>query len=45
LVAAFATPSVLGQQRAIQTVSSISAQDKASGAKQHLQLLNEFGGA
>lgn len=45
LVAAFATPSVLGQQRAIQTVSSISAQDKASGAKQHPQLLNELGGA
>ncbi|HKT78478.1 MAG TPA: M48 family metalloprotease [Sphingobium sp.] len=45
LAAALAAPSVIGQQRAIRTVSSISAQDKASGAKQHPQLLNEFGGA
>lgn len=42
---ALAAPAVIGQQRAIQTVSSISARDKASGAKQHPQLLNEFGGA
>lgn len=34
-----------GQQREIRTVSSISAQDKATGAKQHPQLLAEFGGA
>lgn len=40
-----AAPSVIGQQRAIRTVSSISAQDKASGAKQHPELLKEFGGA
>ncbi len=40
-----AAPSVLGQQRAIRTVSSISAQDKAAGAKQHPELLAEFGGA
>lgn len=45
LTAAFAAPAVLGQQRATPTISSISAQDKASGAKQHPQLLNEFGGA
>lgn len=45
LALAFAAPSVVGQQRAIRTVSSISAQDKASGAKQHPQLLEEFGGA
>lgn len=45
LTAALAAPSVIGQQRAIRTVSSISAQDKASGAKQHPQLLREFGGA
>ena len=38
-------PAVIGQQRAIRTVSSISAQDKASGAKQHPELLKEFGGA
>ena len=42
---AFAAPSVIGQQRAIRTMSSISPQEKASGAKQHPQLLNEFGGA
>ncbi|HJT39689.1 MAG TPA: M48 family metalloprotease [Sphingobium sp.] len=42
---ALAAPSVIGQQRAIRTVSSISPQEKASGAKQHPQLLNEFGGA
>ncbi|WP_022681250.1 M48 family metalloprotease [Sphingobium bisphenolivorans] len=40
-----AAPAVIGQQRAIRTVSSISAQDKQAGAKQHPQLLNEFGGA
>lgn len=45
LATALAAPSVIGQQRAIRTVSSISAQEKASGAKQHPQLLNEFGGA
>ena len=45
MAAALAAPAVLGQQRAIRTVSSISAQDKASGAKQDAQLLNEFGGA
>ena len=45
MTAAVAAPSVIGQQRAIRTVSSISAQDKAMGAKQHPQLLNEFGGA
>lgn len=38
-------PAVIGQQRAIRTVSSISAQDRASGAKQHPELLKEFGGA
>lgn len=38
-------PAVIGQQRAIRTVSSISSQDKASGAKQHPELLKEFGGA
>ncbi|EQB12547.1 peptidase M48, Ste24p [Sphingobium quisquiliarum P25] len=43
--AALVAPSVVGQQRAIRTVSSISPQDKAAGAKQHPQLLNEFGGA
>jgi predicted Zn-dependent protease len=37
-------PAVIGQQRAIRTVSSISQQDKASGAKQHPELLKEFGG-
>ena len=42
---ALAAPSVIGQQRAIRTVSSISPQEKASGAKQHPQLLSEFGGA
>ncbi|KEY97527.1 peptidase M48 Ste24p [Sphingomonas sp. BHC-A] len=40
-----AAPSVEGQQRAIRTVSSISPQEKEAGAKQHPQLLNEFGGA
>lgn len=45
LIAALAAPSVLGQQRNVRTVSSISAQDKAAGAKQHPQLLAEFGGA
>ena len=45
-LAAIATvPVVIGQQRAVRTVSSISAQDKASGAKQHPELLKEFGGA
>lgn len=38
-------PVVIGQQRAIRTVSNISAQDKTSGAKQHPELLKEFGGA
>ena len=45
MAAAFVAPAVMSQQRAIRTVSSISAQDKASGAKQHPQLLREFGGA
>ncbi len=45
LIVLAAAPSVQGQQRAIRTVSSISPQDKESGAKQHPQLLNEFGGA
>lgn len=45
VAAVLAAPSVLGQQQAIRTVTSISPQDKASGAKQHPQLLNEFGGA
>ena len=40
-----AAPSVIGQQRTIRTVTSISAQEKASGAKQHPELLKEFGGA
>lgn len=44
LVIAASAPAVIGQQRAIRTVSSISAQDKASGAKQHPELLKEFGG-
>lgn len=34
-----------GSSRDVQTVSSISAADKASGAKAHPQLLQEFGGA
>lgn len=41
----FALPAAVGQQRAISTASSISAQDKAAGAKAHPQLLQEFGGA
>ncbi|HKY79866.1 MAG TPA: M48 family metalloprotease [Sphingobium sp.] len=45
LVLALAAPSVIGQQRAIRTVTSISPQEKAAGAKQHPELLNEFGGA
>lgn len=44
LAIAASAPAVIGQQRAIRTVSSISAQDKASGAKQHPELLKEFGG-
>ena len=40
-----AAPSVIGQQRAIRTVSSINPQEKEAGAKQHPQLLEEFGGA
>tara|TARA_R110000868_G_scaffold371739_3_gene635467 strand:- start:8425 stop:9918 length:1494 start_codon:yes stop_codon:yes gene_type:complete len=44
LVVAASAPAVIGQQRAIRTVSSISAQDKSSGAKQHPELLKEFGG-
>jgi predicted Zn-dependent protease len=39
-----AAPAVIGKQDAIRTVSSISAQDKASGSKQHPELLKEFGG-
>ncbi len=35
----------IGQQRQIRTVSSISAADKASGAKAHPQLVKEYGGA
>ncbi|MCP1470629.1 putative Zn-dependent protease [Sphingobium sp. OAS761] len=42
---ALVAPGVIGQQRAIRTVSSISAADKTSGAKQHPELLKEFGGA
>ncbi|WP_375196897.1 M48 family metalloprotease [Sphingobium sp.] len=45
LIALAAAPSVSGQQRAIRTVASISPQEKQAGAKQHPQLLNEFGGA
>ncbi|MFZ2998227.1 M48 family metalloprotease [Sphingobium sp.] len=45
LVVALAAPAVIGQQRAIRTVSSISAQDKTTGAKQHPELVKEFGGA
>ncbi|MBZ9647176.1 M48 family metalloprotease [Sphingobium sp. 3R8] len=45
LAVAVSAPAVIGQQRAIRTVSSISAQDKATGAKQHPELLKEFGGA
>ncbi|KEQ55300.1 putative Zn-dependent protease [Sphingobium chlorophenolicum] len=45
LMALAAAPSALSQQRAIRTVSSISPQEKEAGAKQHPQLLNEFGGA
>lgn len=45
LVLLAAAPAVIGQQRAIRTVSSISAQEKQAGAKQHPQLLSEFGGA
>ncbi|MBH1998389.1 MAG: M48 family metalloprotease [Sphingomonadaceae bacterium] len=45
MAALLVAPVVTGQQRAIRTVSSISAQDKASGAKQHPELLKEFGGA
>lgn len=43
LVLAVAAPAVIGKQ--VQTATSISAQDKASGAKQHPELLKEFGGA
>lgn len=45
LAALLVVPSAVGQQRQIDTVSAISAQDKATGAKQHPQLLQEFGGA
>ncbi|WP_293983683.1 M48 family metalloprotease [Sphingobium sp.] len=45
MAVALSAPMVVGQQRAIRTVSSISAQDRASGAKQHPELLKEFGGA
>ena len=44
LAMVLSAPAVIGQQRAIRTVSSISQQDKASGAKQHPELLKEFGG-
>jgi len=40
---ALAAPTVTGQQGT--RASAISAQDKASGAKQHPELLKEFGGA
>ncbi len=39
-----AGPSALGKQRRIQTATFISPQDKATGAKQHPELLAEFGG-
>ncbi len=39
LAMVLSAPAVIGQQRAIRTVSSISQQDKASGAKQHPELL------
>ncbi|MDX3909715.1 MAG: M48 family metalloprotease [Sphingobium sp.] len=42
--ALLALPAATGQQRAVSTASSISAQDKAEGAKAHPQLLQEFGG-
>lgn len=45
LILVLGAPAVIGQQRAIRTVSSISQQDKSSGAKQHPELLKEFGGA
>ncbi|MDO7833870.1 M48 family metalloprotease [Sphingobium sp. HBC34] len=45
MAVAVSAPAVIGQQKAIRTVSSISSQDKASGAKQHPELLKEFGGA
>jgi predicted Zn-dependent protease len=45
LAMAASAPVVIGQQRAIRTVSNINAQDKASGAKQHPELMKEFGGA
>lgn len=44
LVGLLSVPSATGQQRRIATASAISAQDKATGAKQHPQLLEEFGG-
>lgn len=40
-----ALPAATGQQRQISTATSISAQDRAEGAKAHPQLLQEFGGA
>ena len=42
---ALSAPAVIGQQRAIRTTSSISQQANATGAKQHPELLKEFGGA
>jgi predicted NAD-dependent protein-ADP-ribosyltransferase YbiA (DUF1768 family) len=39
---AASAPVVIGQQRAIRTVSNISAQDKASGAKQHPELMKQL---
>lgn len=38
-------PVVIGQQRNNPVTNAISAQDKASGAKQHPELVKEFGGA
>jgi predicted Zn-dependent protease len=44
-VLALGQPSAVGQaQRSIQTVSSMSASERAEGAKAHPQLLAEFGG-
>ena len=42
LAIAMSAPAVIGQQRAIRTVSSISQQDKASGAKQHPELFANY---
>ncbi|WP_070156173.1 M48 family metalloprotease [Sphingobium phenoxybenzoativorans] len=40
-----AASGAIGQQKQIRTVSSISAADKAAGAKAHPQLVKEYGGA